>query len=66
MVLASVRLRQGDSAGARHIIGNFLEQMATSDHMDSDAMTAVAACTLGDVELREGRFEAAPAAFRRA
>lgn len=66
IVLASVQLRQGDVEGARQVIVEFLERMAASDHMYRDAMTAVAACVLGDVELRAGHCDAALAAYRRA
>jgi DNA-binding winged helix-turn-helix (wHTH) protein/cytochrome c-type biogenesis protein CcmH/NrfG len=66
IVLASVQLRQGDSEGARQVIVEFLECLAASDHMYRDAMTAVAACVLGDVELRAGHYDAALVAYRRA
>jgi DNA-binding winged helix-turn-helix (wHTH) protein len=66
IVLASVQLRQGDADGARQVIVEFLDRMAASDHMYRDAMTAVAACVLGDVELRAGHYDAALVAYRRA
>lgn len=66
ITLGSVRLRQGDVAGARHVLLAFLEQMSESDHMYRDSMSGAAACTLGDVELRHGSPGAALAAYRRA
>jgi tetratricopeptide (TPR) repeat protein len=66
IVLASVKLRQGDPCGARGLLLEFLEQMKSSDHMYRDAMSGAAACVLGDVELRHGDNAEALAAFRRA
>jgi tetratricopeptide (TPR) repeat protein len=66
IVLASARLRQGDSSGARTLIESFLERMVDSDHMYRDAMSGAAACVLGDIELRAGDSAAALAAYRRA
>lgn len=65
IVLASVRLRKGDPQGARHLLMRFFERTADSDHMYRDAMTGVAACVLGDVELRHGTSGDALAAYRR-
>jgi tetratricopeptide (TPR) repeat protein len=65
LVLGSVRLRQGNIAEARQFLIGFLEQLAESDHMYRDAMSAAAACVLGDVELRSGERAAALAAYRR-
>lgn len=66
IVLSSVKYRQGDPAGARQVIAEFLERMAVSDHMYRDAMIAVATCVSGDIEMREGFHHAALAAYRRA
>lgn len=66
IVLGSLKLRQGKPAESRDIVLSFLEQMSDSDHMYRDAMSATAACVLGDVELREGRSDAALVAYRRA
>jgi DNA-binding winged helix-turn-helix (wHTH) protein len=65
IVLGSVRLRQGDPRGARGLLLEFLERMTGSDHMYRDAMSAAAACALGDVELRYGDSAEALAAYRR-
>lgn len=66
IVLGSVRLRQGDAAAARAVLVDFLNRMSVSGHMYRDAMMAVAACVLGDVEMREGNHEDALSAYRRA
>jgi tetratricopeptide (TPR) repeat protein len=60
-----VRLRQGDPRAARGLLLEFLERMTGSDHMYRDAMSAAAACALGDVELRYGDSAEALAAYRR-
>ena len=65
LILGSVRLRQGNIPEARQFLIGFLEQLAESDHMYRDAMSAAAACVLGDVELRSGERAAALAAYRR-
>ncbi|HTS65478.1 MAG TPA: winged helix-turn-helix domain-containing protein [Candidatus Acidoferrales bacterium] len=65
IVLGTVKLRQGDPEGARRVLHAFLDRMADSDHMYRDAMTAAAACVLGEVELRHGEIAAAQAAWRR-
>ena len=65
IVLGSVRLRQGDSRGARGMLVEFLQRMTGSDHMYRDAMSAAGACVLGDVELRHGDSAEALAAYRR-
>jgi tetratricopeptide (TPR) repeat protein/tRNA A-37 threonylcarbamoyl transferase component Bud32 len=66
IVLGSVKLRQGNPGGARELLLGFLERMTGSDHMYRDAMSAAAACILGDVELRHGDSADAMAAYRRA
>jgi hypothetical protein len=65
IVLGSVKLRQGDMAGARSFLVAFLERISESDHMYRDAMSATAACVLGDVELRQAHCSGALAAYRR-
>ena len=66
IVLASVKLRRGEPAVARSLLTEFLDRLAQSDHMYRDAMSAAAACVLGDVELRHGQVADALVAFRRA
>lgn len=66
IVIGSVLLRQGDAPGARRVLEDFLDRMAGSDHMYRDAMLAVAACVLGDLELRQERNDLALVAYRRA
>jgi tetratricopeptide (TPR) repeat protein/tRNA A-37 threonylcarbamoyl transferase component Bud32 len=66
IVLGSVKLRQGDPRGARALLLGFLERMTGSDHMYRDAMSAAAACVLGDVDLRHGDIADAMGAYRRA
>jgi len=61
-----VELRQRNADAARHLILGFLERMNTSDHMYRDSMSAVAACVLGDLEMREARTSEALTAYRRA
>ena len=63
-MLASVEMRCRDSQGARNTLLTFLERMSASDHMYRDSMTAIAACLLGDVEMRDGRPAEALAAYR--
>jgi DNA-binding winged helix-turn-helix (wHTH) protein len=65
IVLGSARLREADHVGARTVLLSFLERISGSDHMYRDAMTAAAACVLGEVELRHGEPSAALAAYRR-
>src|SRR5690348_7487910 len=65
IVLGTVQLRQGHAADARRLLLGFLDRMAESDHMYRDAMSAAAACVLGDAELRCGDRAAALAAYRR-
>jgi tetratricopeptide (TPR) repeat protein len=65
IVLGSVKLRQCDLRGARSLLVAFLERMSESDHMYRDAMSATAACVLGDLELRYGDKAGALAAYRR-
>lgn len=65
IVLGTVRLRQRNVSEARQFLIGFLERMAESDHMYRDAMSAAAACVLGDVYLRSGEGAAALAAYRR-
>lgn len=65
IVLAAVKLRQGNLRDARSLLLRFLESISESDHMYRDAMSSTAACVLGDVELRDGHNMAALAAYRR-
>ena len=64
--LASVRMREGDWNQARRILTGFLELMKTCDHMYRDAMSAAAACILGDVSLREDAIQDALTLYHRA
>ncbi|MBS1831000.1 MAG: winged helix-turn-helix domain-containing protein [Acidobacteria bacterium] len=64
--IASALMREGDWPGARTILLQFLERMTHSDHMYRDAMSAAAACILGDLFLREGAHAEALASYRKA
>ena len=65
IVLGAVALRRCQPAEAHVHLNRFLDRMAHSDHMYRDAMVAVAACILGDVDLRYGTPAAALTSFRR-
>ena len=65
IVLATVAMRREEPDEARALLVDFLERMAASDHMYRDAMSAAAACVLGELELRYGGPAKALAAFRR-
>jgi DNA-binding winged helix-turn-helix (wHTH) protein/Flp pilus assembly protein TadD len=66
IVLASVEMRRGQPDRARDTLLGFLERMSASDHMYRDSMAAIAACVLGDVEMRDDRPAEALAAYRKA
>jgi hypothetical protein len=59
-------MREGEWKQARCILTGFVERMKTSDHMYRDAMSAAAACILGDVYLREAAIEDALTVYHRA
>ena len=66
IVIASVEIRRSRLDAARKTLMSFLERMSTSDHMYRDSMVVIAACLLGDVEMRQGRPAEALQVYRKA
>ena len=64
LVLASVSLREGRTTEAREVLSEFRVRLSESDHMYRHSMSAIAACQLGDAELRGGSPVQALAAYR--
>ena len=66
LFLGRVALRRGDFPAAREIYRRGVEEVAATNHMYRDSFLALAACGVGDADLRCGDIEAALIHYRRA
>jgi tetratricopeptide (TPR) repeat protein len=66
MFLGVAALRRGNMTAAEEWNLRSLEFLAGVDHAYRDTMSALSACGMGDVRLRQGDFESALGYFRRA